>query len=55
MINGVTVIGKRYLVKGIGLVGNCIAISDNGKLVLDTANGRQDFTTEEVIELRVKN
>ena len=51
MLNGVIVVGKRFLVKNKALLGTCVDVDSALNIVLDTDNGLQTYNADDLIEL----
>lgn len=51
MINGVIVVGKRFLVKNEALLGTCVDVDSALNIVLDTDRGLQTYSVDDLIEL----
>lgn len=51
MLNGVIVVGKRFLVKNKALLGTCVDVDNALNIVLDTEKGLVTYNADDLIEL----
>lgn len=51
MINGIRVVGKKFLVKNRAVTGVCVDVENGLNIVINTTNGLKKYSIEDLIEL----